>query len=185
MRIRATLALVVALAGLALGAPSATAARAAASDPVYPPTVCATIFVSTTNPLEGASIGVTGENFFANATTHLYIKSPHILLRTVKTDGDGRLATTVKLPDGLFGHRILQAEGGHSGDNGCAADPFQIQQGAAASQSGGGGGSSNGGGTAFTGVDVAGLLAIAAALVGVGVLLNRRGRNAKRVSTRV
>lgn len=183
MRVRAILALVAALAGMILGAPSAGAkAVAAASDPVYPPTTCAQLATSTTHPQPGATITVTGTSFDADATIRLYIEKPRTFLRSVKSDADGSFSTTVTLPDGLTGNRVITAIGGQV--NVCPIDPVQISiQGGAAASAGGGGSTNGGGGTAFTGVDIAALLAAAAGLIGVGVLMNRKGRTAKRSTT--
>jgi hypothetical protein len=185
MKIRSILALVVALAGLLLAAPAAQARAAAPTDPVYPPTTCPTISVSTTHPLPGATITVVGTNFDPNTKVTLRIKSPSIFLRSVVSDNGGSFTTTVKLPPGLFGNRLIIAIGGQTG--GCPADPVQItiQNGSSNSGGNGGGNGNNGGGTAFTGTDVAGLLALAAALIGLGVLLNRRSRSAKRAPSKV
>lgn len=182
MRLRAVFALMAALAGMMLvGLPSAGArAVAQGSDPAYPPTTCAQMSTSTTHPQPGAHITITGSSFDANTRVRLYIKKPRILLRSIITDANGAFSTTVKLPDGLFGNRIIIAVGGQV--NVCPVDPIQITiQGGTSNP----GGSGNPGGTSFTGVDIGALLAAAAALVGVGVLLNRRGRTTKRATSHV
>jgi hypothetical protein len=184
MKLRAILAPVLALAGLALAFPTA-----AGADPVYPPTTCATLSLSTTHPAPGASITVVGASFDPDARIRLRIVSPKIYLGTVHSNGSGGFTTTVKMPAGLTGARFITAEGGQV--NVCPVDPQQIyiQGSAAASGNAGGGGAnsggSNGGGIAFTGEDIAGLLAVALALIGLGVLLNRRSRAGKRVHTDV
>jgi hypothetical protein len=183
MKIRSILVLVVAaLAGLLLAAPAAQARAAAPTDPLYPPTTCPTISVSTTHPLPGATLTVVGSNFDPDTKITLRIKTPSIFLRAVVSDAGGSFTTTVKLPAGLSGTRLIIAVGGQTG--GCPADPIRIVIQGGSSNSGNGNGN-NGGGTAFTGTDIAGLLAIAAALIGLGVLLNRRSRSAKRATTHV
>jgi hypothetical protein len=171
MRLRAALVLVLALAGLVV-AP----ATVASATPNYPTTTCATLYISTTHPVPGASLTVTGKEFTANAAVTLKIVKPSIVLKHVTTDADGSFSTTVKLPDGLTGSRVITAVGAQ--DTTCPVDPIQLAiQGGSPN---GAGVPSNGGGTAFTGVDVAGLVAIAVALIGAGVLINRRSRGAKR-----
>ena len=176
MRVRAALVLVSGVAATAMMVPAATASAAA---PSYPATTCATIYVSTTHPLAGATLTVTGGKFTANAAVTLKIVRPSTVLARVSTNADGSFSTRVTLPDGLTGDRLLTAVGGQSTT--CPVTPVQLAiQGGSANAAGAPGG--NGGGTAFTGVDVAGLVAIALALIGAGVLLNRRSRGGRRVS---
>jgi hypothetical protein len=167
MRLRAIVALAVCAFGSMLLAPAASAAP-------YPPTVCASLSVSTTNPLPGQEITVSGENFIAGASVRLELHTVIYVLKTVDADGAGSFTTTVKLPDGVTGsHTIVAATGAPSGGD-CPTDPLQlihIQTGGGSTSAGPGGG-----GTSFTGVDVLAMLIGAAALVGVGVALNRSGQ---------
>jgi hypothetical protein len=172
MRLRAAVVAVLALAAPALIVPAVTA-PAQAAGPRYPATTCATLYVSTTHPLPGASLAVTGKEFTAHAAVTVEIAKPSTVLKRVRTDADGSFSTTVRLPDGLTGKRVITAVGGQTTT--CPVDPIQLAiQGGAPNPAAGG--TPNGGGTAFTGLDVAGLLAIAVALIGAGVLLNRRRR---------
>jgi hypothetical protein len=187
MRLRTVLLLPLAIALLLLGAPMA---GAFATPAPYPPSACPTLSVSTTNPLPGESITVSGRNFDANARIEIVLDKPGRVMRTVTSDSNGQFTTSITLPAGLTGRHLFKAIGGGSdATRGCPADPgqaFDVQGGSAASLEPGSSGAngpgapgSNGGGTAFTGLDVAGLLAIAAALIGAGALLNRRSRAGK------
>ncbi|MDT4915221.1 MAG: hypothetical protein QOC66_4349 [Pseudonocardiales bacterium] len=168
------LALAVASAGLLLAAPAAGAAPAALP---YPSTTCPTLAVSTTTPLVGASITVTGSKFANNADVRLELHTTVYVLGHVTTSATGTFQTTVTLPAGVVGAHELQAiGGGANADPGCPPDPIQIiniHAGASAAANGGGG-------TAFTGVDVLLLVLVAALLLGAGVVLNRSGRKGRR-----
>jgi hypothetical protein len=127
--------------------------------------------------LPGGTVTVTGKNFDANATVKLTLHSKTYLLATVTTSATGTFSVDVKMPAGVFGHHLIIATGGNADPaTGCPKDPVQIVQiqtgptSAGSSSSGG-----TGGGTAFTGLDVLALLIAAAALIGVGLVLNRRG----------
>jgi hypothetical protein len=168
MKLRAILVLGLAVAGLALVSPSAQAA------PVYPPVTCPTLSLSTTNPVAGESISVTGTMFAPHAKVRLELQSTTDVLAHVTTDGQGSFKTTVKLPAGVTGRHKLVAIGGDVAGQeliGCPADPFQT-----INIQGGSSGTSSPGGTAFTGLDVLGLLAAAAVLLAGGVLLQRSGK---------
>jgi IPT/TIG domain-containing protein len=183
MKIRATLALVLALAGLVLVGPvsPAQASGIASAIEAYPPTICPTISVSTTKPAVGETITVTGQNFDPSKSVTLVLNSKTYVLATVKTDAAGSFSTKVKMPAGLTGSHVLSVKGAQSG---CPADPIQIVIGGAPVTSPATG--PNGGPPAFTGVDVLWLLLAAAALIGVGVLLNRRrGADARHTHSRV
>lgn len=180
MRARLSLifAAVLALLGFVVPATSAAAAPVA-----YPVTICATLSVSTTTPLVGASITVAGVNFDPNATIKIELESKPWLLATVKSDAQGSFTVTVKLPAGVLGAHLIVAIGGNTqGQASCPADPSQLLhiQGVGGGQTGGGGtGGTNGSGTAFTGIDVLLLVLLAAALLGVGVAINRSGKRRK------
>jgi hypothetical protein len=166
MRLRAIVALAVAAFGSMLLAPAASAAQ-------YPTTVCASLSVSTTNPLPGQEITVSGENFIANASVRLELHTTIYVLKTVTADADGAFTTTVKLPDGVTGtHSLVAATGAPSGGD-CPNDPLQLIH----IQTGGESTSTPGnGGTSFTGVDILAMIVGAGALIGVGVALNRSGQ---------
>jgi hypothetical protein len=171
MRLRAIVALFAA-AVATLAAPAA--AHAAVQ---YPPTLCASLSVSTTQPLPGEEITVSGVNFLPDASVRLELHSTTYHLKTVTSDGAGTFTTNVKLPDGVFGtHRIVATSGAPTGST-CPSEPFvviHIQRlgtaGSSASTPG------HHGGTSFTGVDVLLILIAAALLIGVGVALNRGGK---------
>lgn len=173
MRLRAVLLFPLAVALLLVGAPTVSAAA-------YPATTCtATIAVSTTHPAAGEAITVTGTGFDAGATVRLVLDTGD-RLATVRSSAEGNFTTEVTMPN-TSGRHVLHARGGTSNQPAdCPADPFvtlTIQGGSTQSA-----GAPNGGGTAFTGLNVLGLLAIAAALVGIGVALNRRSRSGKRAT---
>ncbi len=172
MKIRAILALVFASVGLMVAvAPAATAAGP------YPPSTCDNLSVSTTTPLEGASITITGENFAPNASIRLELHSAVSTLATVRSDGNGAFSVRVTLPAGVTGtHQIVPVGGLVAG---CPQKSVTITIQANGGTNGNGTGGGSNGGTAFTGVDIALLLAIAAGLLGIGVLLNRRSKPAR------
>jgi hypothetical protein len=180
MKLRTLLALAVSVAGLALAGPAASAGAAPAASVLdYPAKICPTLSVSTTTPLAGASFTVSGVNFAPNAKIRLELDTKVDVLATVTSDANGAFATSVKMPAGVLGNHDIVAVGGDTGVAGCPADPAQVLHvgtaGAGAVAGGGSGGSSSGG-TAFTGVDVLGLVGAALALLVGGVLLNRGGK---------
>lgn len=175
MRARLSMIFAAALALLGLVVPATSAGAAPVA---YPVTICATLSVSTTTPLAGASIVVAGVNFDPNATIKLELESKPWLLATVKSNAQGAFIVTVKLPAGVVGAHLIVAIGGNTGSGAsCPADPSQqlhIQ-----GVGGGGGTSNNGGGTAFTGVDVLLLVLLAGMLLAAGVAINRGGKRRK------
>jgi hypothetical protein len=177
MKLRVALALAAALAGVALVAPTSPA-TAAPTDPAYPPHTCPTLSVSTTHPAVGEQITVTGQRFDANERVTLVLTKPTHKLGTATTDADGTFSTTVRMPAGVTGHKTITARGAQSV---CPADPVQILIENRSADNGGPGGSGGSGGTpAMTGMDIGGLLIAAAALIGLGLLLNRRRTGARR-----
>ena len=180
MRIRASFAIGLSALFLLLLAPFVGGSAAGA----YPITTCSTLAVSTTNPRPGEAITVTGSNFEPNSSVTLVLTPGGTKLGTATSDSGGAFSTQVTLPDSATnnGHFDIVATTGFTGTASCPVDPFQnlaIQ--AETDQNGGGGsgtganaGGSSGGGLSVTGLDVAGLLALAAALIGTGVVLNRK-----------
>lgn len=171
MKLRAMVAIGLAGISLAFVVPASSAAA-------YPVTTCSTIAVSTTNPLPGESITVTGSNFTANAEIRLELRTQTFVLGTVTSSATGAFSKDVTLPDGVTGLHTIVAIGGSPSVPGCPANPsvaieIQAAAGGAVNPPGTGGG---GGGTAFTGVNVLIMLLAAAALIGAGVTFNRRGR---------
>lgn len=149
----------------------------------YPPTACPTLAVSTTHPLAGQPITVTGSGFAPHATIRLELRPPTgRQVGTVHSDTQGNFATTITLPSGPGRHDLVAVGGSQAGTS-CPVDPSQVLQAqvdpsqlqqvqANASPSG----ARQHGGTAFTGLDIAGLVLAALALLGGGVLLSRTGR---------
>lgn len=170
MRLRSLLVLplaVVALGAVLLAGPAAPAGA-------YPATICATLEVSTTNPLVGATITVSGSNFDPNATIKLVLHSQTYQLGSTKSDSLGSFTKDVKLPTGVTGHHLIEAIGGTSDEpSGCPADPIQALD---IQSNGGSGVPAGNGGTAFTGLDILALIAAAVVLLGGGVLINRGGK---------
>jgi len=168
MRLRAIVALAIAVVASALFAPSATAAAG------YPTTQCPSLSVSTTNPLPGQSITVSGVNFTPNASVRLELHTTVYVLKTVTADDQGAFTTSVTLPDGVVGSHEIVAATGAPNISGCPGNPvvvIHIQTGGSSSSTGG-----HHGGTSFTGVDVLAMLVGAAVLIGAGVVFNRGGR---------
>jgi len=164
MKLRAILAFAVAMAGFVLVGPAANAMA-------YPPTTCPTLSVSTTTPLVGESIVVTGAKFTPNTNIRIELHTITYLLATVKSSAAGSFSTTVQLPDGVSGSHTIVAVGGMP--EGCPATPIKIgiQTGPSSTSTGGPPGP-----PAFTGVDVLLLLLAAAVLLGAGVLFTRGGK---------
>jgi 5'-nucleotidase len=163
MRLRAILALAVTALGMFLFGP-ATHATA------YPPTTCASLSVSTTNPQPGEQITLSSSGMPANATVKIFLHSDPILLATVHTDATGSFTATVTLPDGITGTHTIVAVPNKPMPAGCPPPSVTITV---------QGPGTNPGGTSFTGVDVLAMVLGALALLGVGVALNRGGRRRK------
>jgi hypothetical protein len=109
MRLRAIFALAATVFGALLLVPAAAQAAG------YPPTECASLSVSTTHPLPGEEITVSGTNFLPNADVRLELHSKTYVLKTVTTDSSGSFSTQVKLPNGVVGtHQIVAASGAPS-----------------------------------------------------------------------
>ena len=149
----------------------------------YPVTTCSTLSVSTTNPLPGEAITVTGTNFRANASVTLVLTPGNVTLKTVKAGASGAFSTKVTMPNSTTngGNFTIKATTGNVSSANCPTDPFQTLAVQAETDNNGGGtnsGSGSGsGGLSVTGLDIAGLLALAAGLVGAGLLLNRKRSN--------
>ncbi|HEV7193278.1 MAG TPA: hypothetical protein VGN35_08740 [Jatrophihabitantaceae bacterium] len=164
-------AMFAALSSLFLVAQSAAASapsgnRAAAP---YPPVFCPTIAVSTTHAFPGETIAVTGQGFDGVQALTLVLTPGNDVLGHVSTNSAGTFSTHVTLPAGATGTAVIHAEGSGSA---CPVGPIQI-------------GISSGtphtpqSPLPFTGVDVLTAIAIALALIGVGLLLTRGGRRSR------
>ncbi len=180
MKIRAILALAVAMAGLALAGPAATAVAAPVA---YPPTICPTLSVSTTTPAVGETITVTGINFDPNAHIRIELHTKIYVLANVVSDASGAFSTPVTMPPGVTGNHLIFAVGGGFDTAQCPPDPIQIQVGVGPTSS-----SAHPGPNpppAITGFDILALIVGAAALLGVGLALNRGGKRRRAASHRV
>jgi hypothetical protein len=171
MKLRAISALAVAvLAAVFLPMAQASASPRALD---YPPTTCpGSISVSTTHPLPGATITVTGAGFQAGASVHLVLHTKTFDLGTFKAGANGSFVAHVTLPAGISGQHVIIAISGSASAQQCPGVPIQIQ--GAGGQSSGPGGPP--GGTSFTGTDLLMILIAAAVLIGAGVAFNRSGK---------
>jgi len=165
MKLRA-IALAVAVLGAALFFTPVMQAQA------YPPTGCpGSLSVSTTTPLAGETITVTGTGFTPGAQVHLVMHTKVYDLGTFTANAQGSFTAQVTLPDNVFGKHLVIATSGAPHIQQCPGDPIQIH-------GPGGVNSSPGGhhGTSGTGVDVAIILLTAAALLGIGFAVARGGK---------
>jgi hypothetical protein len=171
MRLRAISALAAAIFGAVFILPAATQAGAAALS--YPPSPCpGSIAVSTTHPLPGETITVTGSGFVAGSSVHLTLHTKVYDLGTFTANAQGSFTAHVQLPAGVYGKHLVIAATGPAAK--CPGDPVQIQ-------SPGGESTGPGGppGTSFTGTDLAMILIAAAVLIGAGVAFSMSGKRRK------
>lgn len=173
MKLRAMVTLAVAVLAAAFVAPAQAGATPQAL--AYPPAICPTLSVSTTHPLPGERITVSGVDFTPNATVHLVLHSKTYNLATVTANGQGEFTTQVTLPSGVVGRHEIVAVSGFPQVQGCPPRPIVViyihaPEGTSAGHNPGSGG------TSFTGVDVLLILIAAALLIAAGVALNRGGR---------
>ena len=172
MRLRAIAAFAAAILAAVFfspAVPSSASPRALA----YPPTTCpGTLSVSTTHPLPGETITVTGANFTAGAHVRLVLHTKVYDLGTFKADAQGSFTAQVTLPSGVRGRHLVIAVSGAAHISSCPGVPIQIHSPGATSSGPGG----HHGGNSFTGVDILLIVLAAAVLLGVGVLLTRGGR---------
>jgi hypothetical protein len=166
MKFRAIIALTAAIMAAVFFSPAAQAR------PGYPPHACpGMLSVSTTHPLPGETITVTGTNFTPGAQVHLVMHTTTYDLGTFKADASGSFTAQVKLPNGVFGRHLVIATSGAPHIKQCSGDPIQIQSpGGTSTGPNGHHGNSN------TGVDILVILLVAAGLLGVGVALTRGGK---------
>jgi alpha-L-fucosidase len=171
MKIRALIALAVAVLAAVFFSPAAQA-NASPRALAYPPTTCpGTLSVSTTHPLPGETITVTGHNFTPGANVHLVLHTVTYDLGTFKADAQGSFTAQVKLPDGVVGQHLVVAVSGAPHVRQCPGETIQIQ--APGGTSTGPGGPP---GTSFTGTDLLLILLAAAVLLGAGAIFLRSGR---------
>ena len=173
MRLRAISALAVAiLAAVFLPMAQASASPRALD---YPPTTCpGTLSVSTTHPLPGETITVTGTGFTPGANVHLVLRTKTYDLGTFTANDQGSFVAHVTLPKGVYGRHLVIAVSGAPNVKQCPGDPIQIQ-------SPGGESTGPGGppGTSFTGTDLLMILIAAAVLIGAGVVFMQSGKRRK------
>jgi len=146
----------------------------------YPVKASASLAVSTTTPYRGQTIEVSGTNFRAGETVTLKLNGKAVA--TVKANSKGSFSTSIKITSGP-GKFELTATGASCGVAGLllAIRGGSGVGGVSATQSPGAGAGGaatgqGGGGLAFTGVDVALLLAVALVLIGGGGYLAHAGR---------
>ena len=152
--------LLVAALVLLLGFGASASARPVA----YPVTGCSMVLVSSTEVVQGGSLVVSGTGFAPGAHLTIEFHSTVVVLAHVTTDADGAFSTTVTIPADAVGHHTITVSGGGEV---CPIDPIQV----------------NAHGTggqptpppSITGVAIASLLVLAAALLFVGYVLNSRG----------
>ncbi|QEO09838.1 putative Ig domain-containing protein [Protaetiibacter larvae] len=123
-----------------------------------------TVTVSTGSIAPGARLDVHGEGFAADAEVAIWVHSDPVLLSRVTSDPDGRIRATVaipgSLPPGLHRIEVRTSTGSYWAE-------LTIV-----------------GGLARTGAEPVALLAMAAALIGGGVLLRRGGWRLRRAGAR-
>jgi len=177
MKLRALLGVLAVLVG---GAFAASAAPAGAAPVAYPPSVCSTLSLDTTHPALGEKVTVTGSHFEPNGSIALVLVPESggstVPAGQVTANATGAFTTSVAMPAETVnqGTYSLTATNGFTRSGVCTADPsvsLLLGDGGAAGAS-----SASGSGTAFTGVDIALLLGIGAALVAGGGALVLRGR---------
>lgn len=146
----------------------------------YPPGTCAEISVSTTTPIVGAKIEVSGSSFHANEDVSIYIGgtvtvdgcqvtlSGGIKVGTAHTDASGNFDPQVTVPN-LLGTQPLTGLGA----SGAADDSATLNLKISAANTGGTGGHRP---PAGTGVAIAAMLVAAGLLIFGGLALVRSGR---------
>src|SRR2546423_1218644 len=103
MKLRA-IALAVAILGAVLFFTPGMQAQA------YPPTNCpGMLSVSTTTPLAGETITVSGTGFTPGAQVHLVMHTKVYDLGTFTANGQGNFTAQVTLPDNVFGAHVISA----------------------------------------------------------------------------
>jgi hypothetical protein len=170
MRLRAIVALAVAVVAAAFISPAAPSS-ASPGAPAYPPTTCpGALSVSTTHPLVGETITVSGTNFNAHTGVHLVLDSKAHSLGTFNTDAQGSFTAQVQLPSGVLGTHVILAVSGAVNVDQCPGVPIHIHAPQATSTGPGGPP------TSFTGTDILLILLAAAVLLAAGIIFNRSGK---------
>jgi hypothetical protein len=188
MRRLIRIVVVAALAGAALLAVPAAALAASGSvsagvcvkASAYPPESGPTLMVSTTTPYQGQTISTSGTGFCPDETVTLTIGAT--VMATTHTDGGGTFDPPIHITQDPGRYRLVAT--GKLGDrasvglqvrSGSAVAPVSVHRPAANGHALAGAGSGTGG-LAFTGTDVAMLVALAAILLGGGGYLAYAGR---------
>jgi LPXTG-motif cell wall-anchored protein len=179
--VRAVAVIGLLTASAALAAPAAGAAPVDAPTSVpgtcatYPVQICqAHIMSSTTTPLQGQTIEVSGLGYQPNEDVALTIGG--IPVGTAHTDADGNFDPPVVVPATLIGDQPLTGRG-------ASGQPYDVDSLILNIRAAGTGGSSSsgGGGLASTGVEIAAFSAVGAALIIAGIafaVFGRRRRSA-------
>lgn len=157
---------------------SATARSAASACPAgsgYPAVAAAAALVTTTTPVVGQTIEVSGSGMCTNEGVNIFIDAA--LVATAQTDGTGAFDPPVKVP-GPAGVKTLRIVGasGLPNDSATVTLTVRASAGVAGVSASRAPTSNGGGGLASTGVRVALLALIAGGLIAGGVLLARSGR---------
>lgn len=175
---RRTTALSAVLALLVTGlwaAPSGVAAP-------YPPATHAQIFSSTTTPVQGQTIQVSGKDYLPNEDVRLTIGG--IFVGTAHTDGAGSFARPAKVPATLLGDQPLTGVGASGLPTDRDSLTLTIRARGASNSAAVAGesnvavaGRSNGaGGLSSTGARIALLVGVAVVLLAAGGVATRLGR---------
>jgi hypothetical protein len=169
--VRAQIKLVVKGIGVALAFALLALTFGTSGDAVagpYPPAVCSTLAISTTTPHPGQTMVITGTGFKPGSTVTLLLHSDPTPIGSATVKADGTFTANVTLPPKLYGPHLITASGGSPT---CPVDPLQVD----IQKPAGPPTPSSNNPLPFTGVDILGALAIALALITLGLLLNRRG----------
>lgn len=168
------LAVPVALPGTATAAPlHAAPSGSCPGSQAYPPTADATVEASSTAPAAGASIEVSGVHYCGNEDVTITIAGK--TAGTAHTDAQGSFDPEVVVP-GPSGAKQLCGVGasGLAADADCLTLTVQTAGGQAEPASGG---------TAFTGADIALIVAVAVLLLAGGVAFSTAGRRRRKSTT--
>lgn len=139
-----------------------------------------TLSVSTTSPCEGESLTVTGTDFVPGSTVQLTLQSTPTSLGSVVVNANGGFTATVKLPAGVTGTHEIVAAGPPTPRNpnrATATITIRLCPVSAAAPP-----PSRPGPAAFTGADIAGLIALVVVLMGAGGAFVYIGRRRKSVA---
>jgi hypothetical protein len=162
-------------AAVAAPAASTTAAAACPHPRPYPPSPDATVESSTTTPLIGQRIKVSGINYCPTENVDITLRGVHVGSAFTTSSGSFDPEITVTGPAGAARLCGIGASG-LATDRDCLVLHVRASNGQGSSStpvSGSGGG---GGGTAFTGTDLALLIAIAVLLIAGGIAFATAGR---------